>query len=136
MATAVASQTSQPVDQSAIEQASTTQDAVSSIASPSSSTTAWIAANGHWNFFADNLRYTSGVGVRNTGRDTIGHLDGVAVSNRLANRVRNGLGSALFDNLAGGVGVRNALLFANPVAYGVANVFDALLANRIGRAHV
>jgi len=32
MATAVASQTSQPVDQSAIEQASTTQDAVSSIA--------------------------------------------------------------------------------------------------------
>lgn len=126
----MASQASEPVDQSAVEQTSTTHATVACIARSSTCICTWIAAYSHWNFFADNLGYTSGVGVRNGALDTLGHLDGIAVSHRLANRVRNGLGAALFDDLARGVGVRNALLFANPVAYGVANVFDALLANR------
>ena len=128
-ASAVAMKTTEEVAKATVEQTVSTEDTVA-VTVTGSNTCTRIAANGDWNFFADNLWHASGVGVRNTGLDALRYLDGIAVGHWLADGVRNNLGSAFLDNLASGVGVRNALLFANPVANGVANVLDALLANR------
>jgi len=125
----VAVQATEEVAEATVEQAVSTEDSVT-VAVTGSNTCTWIAAYGHWNFFADNLWNAAGVGVRNTGLDALRYLDGIAVGHWLADGVRNNLGSAFLDNLASGVGVRNTLLFTNPVADGVANVLDALLANR------
>jgi len=59
----------------------------------------------------------------------LGNFDCGAVWNCFAHSVRNQFGAALGYHLAGGVGVRNALLFADGAASCVANVLDSLFAN-------
>ena len=130
MASTVQVKTTQPSSEATSEQTTSTEDAVSgSPCRTVSSTGTWIAASCYRNFFRNYFGNASSVGVRNTGLDALRNLDRVAVGHWLAYSVWNQLGTAFFNNLAGRVGVRYALLLADPVANRVANIFNSLFAN-------
>jgi len=123
VASAVATQSAEPISEATVEQPIAGSPAVAS--------TCTRIADVDWNFFADNLSDASGVGVWLANLDTLGNLDGLAVVDWLADGVAYLLGAALLHDLAGRVGVRAALLFADPVANRVANILDSLLANHL-----
>ena len=125
MASAVATQTAEPIAKPTVEQ---TVSRSPTVACTDTSTCTWIAYV-DWNLFADNLSNTSGVGVWFANLHALGNLDGFAVVNWLADGVTYLLGSAFLHDLAGRVGIWAALLFADPVANRVAHIFDSLLAN-------